>query len=339
MQFNLQSITSQGLSALKGGVGILKEKINEVVGESDALPDEIVNSGGRMKIKYYIQKSLDDPRFDDDEEDNLMFLERMPANVGELRSMFPMDVSNYHIRFKIINEAYGFVWCDIADTSRVPLYDGAIHSKLLPLKAARLVQPVSQAQPQSVQTPTPVNVTRNPLSAATNSSASQASPPPSSSSLIRPAASPTVPTSTPTPSVILPNRADLIEQKAQEKNERINAKSEAFKLQLEEEEKLRSLKLEARNEAQTAINKWSLNDDGRVKDIRALISTLHEVLWTGANWNIVSLGDLLMEAQLKKAIMKARLLCHPDKVSKESAEVQARAEGIFQALTEATKNM
>ncbi|NWT48674.1 GAK kinase, partial [Chroicocephalus maculipennis] len=56
--------------------------------------------------------------------------------------------------------------------------------------------------------------------------------------------------------------------------------------------------------------------EGKERNIRALISTLHTVLWEGENkWKPVSIADLVTPEQVKKYYRKAVLVVHPDKVS------------------------
>lgn len=59
--------------------------------------------------------------------------------------------------------------------------------------------------------------------------------------------------------------------------------------------------------------------EGKERNIRALISTLHTVLWEGENkWKPVSMADLVTPEQVKKYYRKAVLVVHPDKVSVSS---------------------
>ncbi|NWW39137.1 GAK kinase, partial [Panurus biarmicus] len=56
--------------------------------------------------------------------------------------------------------------------------------------------------------------------------------------------------------------------------------------------------------------------EGKERNIRALISTLHTVLWEGENkWKPVSMADLVTPEQVKKYYRRAVLVVHPDKVS------------------------
>lgn len=55
--------------------------------------------------------------------------------------------------------------------------------------------------------------------------------------------------------------------------------------------------------------------EGKERNIRALLSTLHTVLWEGeTRWRPVNMADLVTPDQVKKFYRKAVLVVHPDKV-------------------------
>lgn len=61
------------------------------------------------------------------------------------------------------------------------------------------------------------------------------------------------------------------------------------------------------------IRDWT---QGKERNIRALLGSLHNVLWEGADrWNQPSMGDLLTPDQIKKHYRKACLVVHPDKLT------------------------
>uniref|UniRef100_A0A1I7V2V8 J domain-containing protein n=1 Tax=Caenorhabditis tropicalis TaxID=1561998 RepID=A0A1I7V2V8_9PELO len=61
------------------------------------------------------------------------------------------------------------------------------------------------------------------------------------------------------------------------------------------------------------IRDWT---QGKERNIRALLGSLHNVLWEGADrWNQPSMGDLLTPEQIKKHYRKACLVVHPDKLT------------------------
>ncbi|XP_047230897.1 putative tyrosine-protein phosphatase auxilin isoform X2 [Girardinichthys multiradiatus] len=55
--------------------------------------------------------------------------------------------------------------------------------------------------------------------------------------------------------------------------------------------------------------------EGKERNIRALLSTMHTVLWEGeTRWKPVGMADLVTPDQVKKVYRKAVLVVHPDKV-------------------------
>lgn len=55
--------------------------------------------------------------------------------------------------------------------------------------------------------------------------------------------------------------------------------------------------------------------EGKERNLRALLSTLHTVLWDGeSRWTPVSMAELVTPGQVKKQYRRAVLVVHPDKV-------------------------
>lgn len=74
--------------------------------------------------------------------------------------------------------------------------------------------------------------------------------------------------------------------------------------------------------------------EGKERNIRALLSTLHTVLWDGeSRWTPVGMADLVTPGQVKKQYRRAVLVVHPDKAAGQPYEQQARM--IFMELSDA----
>ena len=67
--------------------------------------------------------------------------------------------------------------------------------------------------------------------------------------------------------------------------------------------------------------------------LRTLLSTLHLILWKGAKWKPLSLGELLDDSKLKRYYFKASLVVHPDKVRELGVEEKFIAARVFDVLT------
>eukprot|EP00551_Chaetoceros_affinis_P012388 CAMPEP_0203673674 /NCGR_PEP_ID=MMETSP0090-20130426/13541_1 /ASSEMBLY_ACC=CAM_ASM_001088 /TAXON_ID=426623 /ORGANISM="Chaetoceros affinis, Strain CCMP159" /LENGTH=519 /DNA_ID=CAMNT_0050539379 /DNA_START=167 /DNA_END=1726 /DNA_ORIENTATION=- len=108
---------------------------------------------------------------------------------------------------------------------------------------------------------------------------------------------------------------------------RIRAAEESKK-QKEAEEDIVRQKLEPK------IKAWS-EEHGKKKQLRALLASLHTILWEGAKWKQVNLGDLLDDRKCKLAFHKASRVVHPDKTMHLSAEERFLAKRVFDALSQA----
>ncbi|KAM7017607.1 cyclin-G-associated kinase [Tautogolabrus adspersus] len=74
--------------------------------------------------------------------------------------------------------------------------------------------------------------------------------------------------------------------------------------------------------------------EGKERNIRALLSTLHTVLWEGeTRWKSVGMADLVTPDQVKKYYRKAVLIVHPDKATDKPYEDYAKM--IFMELNDA----
>ncbi|XP_059583896.1 putative tyrosine-protein phosphatase auxilin isoform X3 [Alligator mississippiensis] len=74
--------------------------------------------------------------------------------------------------------------------------------------------------------------------------------------------------------------------------------------------------------------------EGKERNIRALLSTMHTVLWAGeTKWKPVSMADLVTPEQVKKIYRRAVLVVHPDKATGQPYEQYAKM--IFMELNDA----
>ena len=57
-------------------------------------------------------------------------------------------------------------------------------------------------------------------------------------------------------------------------------------------------------------------------NIRALLATLHTVLWENSGWTAAGMTDLVEPGRVKRSYMKANLVVHPDKVKQKGGTVE-----------------
>ncbi|OMP08108.1 hypothetical protein COLO4_06774 [Corchorus olitorius] len=81
------------------------------------------------------------------------------------------------------------------------------------------------------------------------------------------------------------------------------------------------------------IKRWAAGKEG---NMRALLSSLQQVLWPECGWEPVSLTDLITSGSVKKVYRKATLCVHPDKVQQKGATLEQKyiAEKVFDVLKE-----
>lgn len=91
---------------------------------------------------------------------------------------------------------------------------------------------------------------------------------------------------------------------------------------------------EIRKRLEPRIKGWC-EEHGKKKQLRALLSSLHLVLWEGSGWKQVSLGDILDERKARRSYLKATLKVHPDKTRDLDAEKRFIAKRVFDALSQA----
>ncbi|KAL6522167.1 hypothetical protein OROMI_032044 [Orobanche minor] len=82
------------------------------------------------------------------------------------------------------------------------------------------------------------------------------------------------------------------------------------------------------------IKRWAAGKEG---NLRALLSSLQQVLGCESGWHPVSLADMITSESVKKVYKKATLYVHPDKVQQRGASLQQKyvAEKVFDILKEA----
>lgn len=82
------------------------------------------------------------------------------------------------------------------------------------------------------------------------------------------------------------------------------------------------------------LKAWA-EDNGRIKNIRTLLSTMHLVIWEDSKWQEVNMGKLIQPSDVKRVYRKAMIVVHPDKSSGRNAEQLLIAERIFAAVNTA----
>eukprot|EP00914_Ancora_sagittata_P019798 GHVO01039410.1.p1 GENE.GHVO01039410.1~~GHVO01039410.1.p1 ORF type:complete len:178 (-),score=35.18 GHVO01039410.1:139-672(-) len=135
-----------------------------------------------------------------------------------------------------------------------------------------------------------------------------------------------------------PCREELVRRRVENTEKRVN---EAVARQ-KENAQVESDRLRAKHEVseilKNELDHWCLNDDGTIKDIRILLSSMQNVLWPDSEWESAPLPKLMISSDIvKRYFRKAIILCHPDKHFHAESSRQYRAERIFSALNDSYK--
>lgn len=105
--------------------------------------------------------------------------------------------------------------------------------------------------------------------------------------------------------------------------------------QVEEMNKKRSDEMEeARQKLGPRLTQWA-EDNGKKRNVRTLLTTMHEVLWEGAKWTPVTLVDVIDPKKVKLIYRRAMLVVHPDRNGNLSGVEVFIAKRIFEAINEA----
>lgn len=142
------------------------------------------------------------------------------------------------------------------------------------------------------------------------------------------------------PNMPLPNDGLSTEDRARrrveirEEAERQAQASRVKALQDAHEENLsrQNERFKAWEELQSKLENWS-GPEANPKPIRALLSTLHNILWQDAKWSPVTV--LVRPNEVRLAYRKAMLVVHSDKVNTTSAHVEVIAKYAFESLNKA----
>ena len=87
-----------------------------------------------------------------------------------------------------------------------------------------------------------------------------------------------------------------------------------------------------RGQFDAALTAWASEPTGAKRNVRALLSTLHSVLWEGAKWEPVPLAKLVVAAKVRFFFLRACTIVHPDKHNALDPSQKYLATTIFHAL-------
>lgn len=83
---------------------------------------------------------------------------------------------------------------------------------------------------------------------------------------------------------------------------------------------------------------WRSDSSGGDRGVRLLLSTLHTVLYDGAKWTPVSMGQLMSKGKVRLWFLKAVRVVHPDHHQSDSSDRKYLCQQIFDALSNSFKH-
>jgi hypothetical protein len=95
------------------------------------------------------------------------------------------------------------------------------------------------------------------------------------------------------------------------------------------------LRFQIKAELKPGLDAWAREAGGGLKDIRALLVKLQDVLWAEAKWTPVTMAKLLPDGKVKLYVRKAQLVVHPDKLPSLGVREQYISEIVFTTLQDA----
>ncbi|GMG02055.1 hypothetical protein B5S33_g3402 [[Candida] boidinii] len=109
--------------------------------------------------------------------------------------------------------------------------------------------------------------------------------------------------------------------------------SKRIKEQNAKTENFENERFQLHDQVEDKLNSWR---NGKADNLRALLSSLHLILWKETNWKPVGLTDLVLDKKVKIIYMKAVAKTHPDKISNDATtEQKLIAQGVFVTLNQA----
>lgn len=145
---------------------------------------------------------------------------------------------------------------------------------------------------------------------------------------LRSKAAPPSPVKRPPPPPPPPTRPSTTTQQSQSQSavqnlRKANATAEAIEAE----------KLSLYDSVTERINTWKKGKEG---NLRALLTSLDQILWEGSGWTKVTMGQLVIPGKVKVVYMKGIARVHPDKISKDATTEQRMLCGtVFSLLNEA----
>lgn len=96
--------------------------------------------------------------------------------------------------------------------------------------------------------------------------------------------------------------------------------------------------MDERKRHEKRLQAWSTDNGGHLKNVRALLSTIHTVMFERSRWKEIGMSDVLTAKDVARQYRNAMRAFHTDRLPKDAtAEEIAIAETIYNAVQKAKK--
>ena len=129
---------------------------------------------------------------------------------------------------------------------------------------------------------------------------------------------------------------EQIRKRQREEQQRIDNAHKTHLIKKQQEVQSQLDRDTVKNELHSKLLNWSGDiNKGTLKNIRALLTTMDNVLWEDSGWKTVTLADCVQSSKVKIKYYKAIRMVHPDRSQKAEPKQKYISEQIFTALNAA----
>lgn len=120
-----------------------------------------------------------------------------------------------------------------------------------------------------------------------------------------------------------------------------NKKLEELEKKERDNLELQANKMAAQSKIEDVIQAWAYTKGNpkQMNNLRILLSTLQDVVWSEAKWEPIPMHELVTNPQVKKGIRKWQIKLHPDKhTDQKDPEILSLIDRIYDIMNEAKKD-
>jgi hypothetical protein len=131
--------------------------------------------------------------------------------------------------------------------------------------------------------------------------------------------------------------ASRIQRRRNRERAKQKALVDAYNTRLDDAAKESSERWKIKDEVTPLLQAWAREPGGGLKDVRAMLLHLPDILWDPTLWTDVTMAKMVQPSKVKLYVRKAQLIVHPDKQRTLGAKEKLIAEFVFDTLQQAWK--